>query len=212
MCIFLTYFTSIATNAICYSYLVTAISQYFFNILYRRKYLLTFRMHWFIIFLSWFISFLLPLLLYLQGALRYSSETHMCFLDLSKQWAVLSYMIIAIGIPYFSIIFIYRNIIRHTRRINTMINATSNLQIMSNRDLRVLKNILILIGILGAAGFPSLILFIWNLVTPGKAPVPFYLACILVINICTNIQISFIFTMNKNMKIIFWNRVKSVFQ
>jgi hypothetical protein len=52
LCIFLSFVTMIGTDAICYSYLVTAISQYFFNILYRRKYLLTFRIHWLIILLS----------------------------------------------------------------------------------------------------------------------------------------------------------------
>jgi len=59
-------FTSRGENAICYSYLVTAISQYFFNILYRRKYLVTFRIHWLIIFVSWSMSVFLPLLLYLS--------------------------------------------------------------------------------------------------------------------------------------------------
>ncbi len=67
LCIFLSFYTSIAADAICYSYLVTAISQYFFNNLYRRRYLLTFRIHWFIILLSWSISCLLPLFLYLPG-------------------------------------------------------------------------------------------------------------------------------------------------
>lgn len=63
-CIFLSYITCIGADIICYSYLVTAISQFFFNILYRRKYLLTFRIYWIIILLSWCISSLLPLLLY----------------------------------------------------------------------------------------------------------------------------------------------------
>jgi hypothetical protein len=67
LCIFVSYFTSRGENAICYSYLVTAISQYFFNILYRRKYLVTFRIHWLIIFVSWSMSVFLPLLLYLSG-------------------------------------------------------------------------------------------------------------------------------------------------
>jgi hypothetical protein len=67
LCIFLSYFTSIAADGICYSYLVTALSQYLFNILFRRRYLLTFRIHWYIILLSWFISCLLPLFLYLPG-------------------------------------------------------------------------------------------------------------------------------------------------
>lgn len=81
LCIFLSYYTSIAADAICYSYLVTAISQYFFNISYRRRYLLTFRTHWFIILLSWLISCLLPLFLYFAGQYRIFSKkvTDVCY-------------------------------------------------------------------------------------------------------------------------------------
>ncbi|CAF1030005.1 unnamed protein product [Adineta steineri] len=211
MCIFLSYFTAVAADAICYSYLVTAISQYFFNILYRRKYLLTFRTHWIIICISWFISCLLPLLLCFPNILQYSSEMHICSLKLSFQWITFCYMGTAIGIPYFGIIIIYRYIVRHTRRINTMAIATTATQTVSNRDLRVLKNILTLIGILGTAGLPSLILLICNAISPGQAPVPLYLFCTLTISFCTNIQISFIFIMNKKARDIFWNRIRRIF-
>ena len=67
LCIFLSYSTVSAAGAICYSYLVTATSQLFFNVLFRRRYLLTFSMHWLIIALSWIVSALLPLTLYLSG-------------------------------------------------------------------------------------------------------------------------------------------------
>ncbi|CAF1114421.1 unnamed protein product [Adineta steineri] len=229
ICIFLSYFTAVAADAICYSYLVTAISQYFFNILYRRKYLLTFRTHWTIIFISWFISCLVPLLLRFPSKytslrevtyiyvstildiLQYSPEMHMCFLKLSIQWITFCYMGIAAGIPYFGIIIIYRYIVRHTRRINSMAIATTATETALNRDLRVLKNILTLIGILGTAGLPNLILLIWNALSPGQAPVPLYLLCTLTISFCTNIQISFIFIMNKKAKDIFWNHIRRIF-
>jgi hypothetical protein len=67
LCIFLSYFTVTGADAICYSYLATAISQYFFSILFRRKCLLTFRTHYLIIFLSWCISCLVPLVLYFSS-------------------------------------------------------------------------------------------------------------------------------------------------
>ena len=67
LCIGLSYLTLIGVNAICYSYLVTGTSQYFFNILYRHKYLLTFSMHYLLISISWALSSVLPLLLYTSG-------------------------------------------------------------------------------------------------------------------------------------------------
>ncbi|UJR07655.1 hypothetical protein I4U23_011943 [Adineta vaga] len=225
VCIILSYFTSIAADAICYSYLVTAISQFFFNILYHQRYLLTFRVHWFIIFLSWCISSLLPLLLYFSGMYRtsshqfilmlnisdtfeYASELHMCTVAFSLQSILYIYMATAIGIPFFTIIVIYRYIVLHTRRINV---TTTNLMSTSTRDIRVLRNVLILIGILGTAGLPSFVLVVWNTVEPGEAPVFLYHICVLTVSFCTNVQIAFIFMMNKNIRTVFWNRLRRAF-
>lgn len=66
-CVLISYLTVIAADTICYSYLVTATSQCFFNLFYRRKYLLSYAVHWMLIIVSWIISGLLPLLLYLPG-------------------------------------------------------------------------------------------------------------------------------------------------
>ncbi|CAF0972764.1 unnamed protein product [Rotaria sordida] len=210
LCIFLSYFTATAIDVICYSYLVTAISQYFFNILYRRKYLLMFRIHWLIIIISWCISCFLPLFLYLSGALQYSSEMHMCTLKMSVQWALFIYMGVALGIPFFGIVGIYLYITRHIRRINTMTIAITTSLSTAKRDLHVLKNILTLIGILGTAGLPNIILVIWNAFSLDEAPVSLYLICVLTISFCTNIQILFIFVMNKNVKVVFWNHVQRI--
>jgi hypothetical protein len=70
LCIGLSYLTLVGVNAICYSYLVTGTSQYFFNILYRHKYLLTFSMHYLLIIISWSLSSVLPLLLSSSGQCR----------------------------------------------------------------------------------------------------------------------------------------------
>ena len=131
----------------------------------------------------------------------------MCSLKMSVQWAVFIYMGTAIGIPFFGIITIYHYIVRSTRRVNTIVAAVLN----SARDLHVLRNILTLVGILGTAGLPSMILVIWNAVSADGAPVPLYLFCALVISFCTNIQISFIFFMSKNARTVLWNYVQRFF-
>jgi hypothetical protein len=126
---------------------------------------------------------------------------------MSIQWILFVYMGTAIGIPYFGIIAIYRYIVRRTRRIAAMATVVT----ASARDLQVLKHILTLVGILSTAGLPSLILIIWNAVLPGEAPVPFYFISALTISFCTNIQISFIFATSKNVRVVFWNRVRRLF-
>lgn len=133
---------------------------------------------------------------------------HMCTSNISLHWPVFVYMGFAVGIRFFGIITIYLSIIRQTRRINTMIITT--LVSTSTRDLRVLQHILILIGILGMAGFPSLVLVIWNAIS-GEAPIPLYLFCALTVSFCTAIQISFIFIMNKKIRVVFRNHIRHLF-
>ena len=128
---------------------------------------------------------------------------HMCTVKMSTEWLLFVYMGTAIGIPFFGIIIIYLYIVRY--------NTMATIFRISTRDLRVLKHILTLIGILGTAGLPSLILVIWNAFSLGKAPVPLYLVTALTISVCTNIQISFIFAMNKKVRIVFWNHLRRYF-
>lgn len=130
----------------------------------------------------------------------------MCTLKMSVQWAIFIYMITAIGIPFFGIITIYHCIVRTTRRGDRIAIGLPN----SIRDLHVLRNILTLIGILGTAGLPSMILVIWNAVSAHGAPVSLYLFCSLTISFCTNIQISFIFFMSKNVRTVLWNYIQRV--
>ncbi len=82
---------------------------------------------------------------------------------------------------------------------------------VSTRDLHVLKHILTLVGTLGIAGLPSLILVIQNVFSLGEAPVSLYLITALTISVCTNIQISFIFAMNKKVRIVFLNHLRHIF-
>ncbi len=59
------------------------------------------------------------------------------------------------------------------------------------------------------AGLPCLI---WNALSMGNEPVLLYLICIPTISFCTNIQISFIFAMNKNVRIVFWDNMQRMWQ
>ncbi|CAF3724364.1 unnamed protein product [Rotaria sp. Silwood1] len=193
LCIFLSYFTTIALDLICYSYLVTAI------IIGSLLFLVGLS----VVFFHFFYIFLV-------SALQYSPEMHMCCLKISFQGILFVYMGTALGIPFFGIVTIYLYITNRTRRIHIMTIAITTSLSTANRDLRVLKKILTLIGILGTAGLPNIVLIIWNAFSLDGAPVSLYLICALTISFCTNIQISFIFSMNKNVRVIFWNYVQRI--
>jgi hypothetical protein len=109
-------------------------------------------------------------------------------------------MILVIGVPFSGIIIIYMAIVRFTRRTNVTSAIVSNVLIVSKRNLYVLKHTLTLIGILGTAGLPSTVVIIWNAISPGQVPVPFYLACVLNVSLCINVQIIFIFSMNRGIR------------
>ena len=226
-CILLAYCTVAAASAVCYSYLVTGTSQLFFNVLFRRRYLLTLPVHWATIALSWLISALLPLTLYLSGKshtldpgrterwegylglLQYSVETNMCAAVMSIKWTVFLFMGLALGVPWNGIIIIYVYIIRSTRRVQT--TAVHTVQRTNHRDLRVVRHMVTLVGILGTAGLPSLVVIVWNTFFASKAPVVLYFVSILNISFFTNIQISFIFAMNRRLRSAFWKDLRQFF-
>lgn len=217
LCQSLAYVNLIGVNIICYSYLVTAISQYLFNNHYNRKYLLTVRIHLFIISMSWIVCSLLPLValqsgsnnfyiesdqcfLFLSGLLKYVTEIRMCTLNLRIFGPVLAYMVATMGIPNVGINIIYFLILRYTRRVDVAaFTLASNLS-RSRRNLKVIRNILVLVGILGTAGLPVAVIIFWNAIAPGTEPIELHLISVLVIATCTNVQSSFLFLLNRQVR------------
>lgn len=120
------------------------------------------------------------------------------------QWIVVVYMFMALGVPLGGITIIYFYIVRFTRRVHGHAFSFQTPLAITKRDLRVLHHMMTLVGILGTAGVPGMILIIWNLFVPQAAPIPLYLISILNISFCTNIQITFIFAMNKPVKDHLW--------
>ena len=133
----------------------------------------------------------------------------MCAAVISINWTILLFMGLALGVPFNGIIIIYVYIIRYTRRVHpTTVNAV---QPGHHRDLRVVRHLVTLVVILGTAGLPSLVLIIWNTFFSDKAPVVLYFVAILNISFFTNIQISFIFAMNRRLRSVLWRDLRQLF-
>jgi hypothetical protein len=73
-----------------YAYLVQAISRFFITVLYKRRFLLTFRFNWIMIITSWIVNgmFISPL------TYQYEPESHLC--NLTTQNFLTSFLAIAI--------------------------------------------------------------------------------------------------------------------
>jgi hypothetical protein len=105
-----------------YAYLVQAISRFFITVLYKRRFLLTFRSNWIMIITSWIVSgmFILPL------AYQYEPESHLCNLTTRRNFLT---SFLAIAIVFFvttnTVIILYGIILCHTTRHNSSIFLSS---------------------------------------------------------------------------------------
>lgn len=82
---------------------------------------------------------------------------------------------------------IYFYIVRHTRRVQVSVVVFYNAISIRERDLRVLRHMMTLVGILGTAGLPGMIVIVWSLISPESTPMFMYLFSMLTISFCTNV-------------------------
>ena len=139
-----------------YSYLIQAVSRLFFTVFAtKHPWMVSFKMHRLLIFIHWLVCFTLPLSTLITDDI-YFRPGLLCWVPLSRFiHAVYSIMIsyvlpiIAIAILY---IYIYRMIKNVEKRREFLRNTTHE-----KRDLEVLRNIVIFLGIYIVGGTPSLI-------------------------------------------------------
>jgi hypothetical protein len=78
-CIFRGYCYTASCTAICYSYLIHAISRLFSAVFYNHRSLLTWSVHWLMIIINWFICITSPIVpIFVYGRYRLEQESHLC--------------------------------------------------------------------------------------------------------------------------------------
>ena len=85
-CVFIGCCFAAFATALCYSYAVQAISRLFYTVLYRYKFLLTWKTHWYLIFINWFVSFGIQAILYWldHDLFTYERESRWCIATTQK--------------------------------------------------------------------------------------------------------------------------------
>ncbi|CAF1437870.1 unnamed protein product [Adineta ricciae] len=160
-CRFRAYFAYSGVAAVIYSYLIQAISRFFFSVLsakYRR--LTSFKTHYILIVCQWIVVFLLTSPSVLTNDIHFVPNVF-C-------WVPLEHMI---HIAY---------TVRKTR-----VNATATSQNSQKRDLDLLRRVVILLGIYLTGGIPTLLfmltsvrlIYMINLVSPS--------VCVCIEKLCT---------------------------
>lgn len=213
-CILRGYIFVTSCTALCYSYLIQAISRLFFTIFYKNKKLQTKRIHYLMIFINWILAFLIAIPpIYLNGYIL-EIESHLC-IPTTKIFSSTIYIIfsvyllplISIGIIY-SII--YFNAHQSKRRIINSMIQTNLILPNYKREFKIMKNILILLGILACAGTPYIIVVFWQITQSQLPPESFYLLIINCIYIFASFMMIALFFMNHDIRKVTKNYLKKI--
>ena len=212
-CIFLGYCYAVFSAAICYSYSIQALSQLFFTVLYQYRILLTWKIHSLMIFFVWLISFttMCPPIFY-QGY-RFEIESRLC-IPTSKVFITSIYVVAIVFVIPLNIIFIsYGTILygvhRSTRRIsafasNKFSKFRSRPFLNVKREMKLMKNMFILLLILISGGTPYLFIILWQIIQRSPVPESMYLLAINCVPICISINMIVLFFMSDSMRKLFF--------
>ena len=212
-CVFTAYFLAISCTAICYSYTIQAISRLFFVVFYKHKYLQTYRVHWVMIILSWissagtlFVTFLIN-----NNIAALQEGFHFCAVAVYMFVPLIYGMISAYLIPFVIITVIYGIILNHarqsTRRVvaftsqsTTKVVTSHNAMLNMKRELRLMRNMFILLSFFTCAGMPYFLLGIWPVIFKIAPPEPLYLISVNSITISSECMVVITFFMCKEVK------------
>ena len=207
LCAFRAYCFLMSCGTICYAYLIQAISRLLFTVFYKRKHLHTYRVHWYLIAANWIFGFLFAIEpFFFEGGYRYEKESRLCVFT-TQRFATAIYGIIvgfvvplSISLTIYFIIFL--NVTRSSRRIAVIITDTQRGPIFNvKRELRLIRNMVIVMGIFTGGGTPFLILVLWQGIQPlSPPPESLYLLIINAITLFVAAMMMTLFSMNKQVR------------
>jgi hypothetical protein len=150
------YFAYSGIAAIMYSYLIQAISRFFFSVLsIKYRWLISFKTHYILILSQWIIIFLLTSPSLITQDIHFYPEV-LCWVSmqypLHLAYTIFAYYIIPVTTIVIIYIYIYYRVKQRTNNIIT----TSRIN-HQKRDLKLLRNILVLLSIYLGSGLPTIL-------------------------------------------------------
>jgi hypothetical protein len=157
------YFGYAGVAGVIYSYLIQAVSRFFFSILSTKyRWLTTFKTHYILISIQWLVVFLITLPAVITKDIYFIPNV-LCWVPLKCKlhlaYTAFAYYIIPVIVIILIYLYIYYSI-RRTRRNAT---ATINSTVGQKRDLELLRNILVLLSIYLCSGFITLLFFMTSI-------------------------------------------------
>lgn len=153
-CYLRAYFLHVSVWLLCYSYLVQAIFRFFRVIFYRRQHWQTRRFMFQLILIQWLSGFLFVLPFFLLNYFHYIPEYHYCEILLTDMKGVMITGGFTFDLPMICMGFLYGYILYYMKKTKSQ-SILQNRHRTNQRDLTVLRRILIQSGILTTLGLPT---------------------------------------------------------
>ncbi|CAF0836622.1 unnamed protein product [Adineta steineri] len=154
------YFAYLSICGISYSYFIQAISRFFISILsHKYRWLTTFKAHYILILIQWFTVIIIPLPAIITKDIHYR-PTSLCWVPLKYIIHVIYTFFAYYIFPALCICIIYIYIYHRVKRITNHPDTLFRFPNGEKRDLELLRNIMILLGIYWLGGIPSILFVI----------------------------------------------------
>ena len=159
------YFAYISICGVAYSFLIQAISRMLISI-YSRKYrwLIKYKVHRILICIQWFVSILIPLPAIITKDI-YFRPNSLCWVPLKRtihvSYTYTAYYIIPVLSIALIYIFIYYRVQQTVTSAEIRVRSAHN----DNRDVKLLRNIFILVAIYLIGGIPTLLFLVTSIRT-----------------------------------------------
>ena len=214
-CVFQAYFYTTVCVLVPVSYMMQSISRFFFAVLYTHKYLLGWKAHWCMIMTNYLYAFGASLLaLSFDRGFEFEMESRLCLTTTKVFRASIHSISIAYLIPLTIIIMLYGGIVyrvrQSARRVLTLttsdratganIAVTNTMTPNLRREMKLMRNIIILISILLFAGLPYLMMVLWHAFAKQPPPEPLYLLCLVNITLFFVVKMIVLLHMNLEVK------------
>ena len=205
-CAFRAYCYTVLSAVICYSYAIQAISRLFFTVLYSYQYLLSWRFHWLMIAIRWCICLsILIIPFFVEHGYGLEVESRLCIPSSQFLFTSIYSVFTVFFIPFNFTVVAYSIIFYHVRQstrrvVGFALNAgrvTGNRTILNvRREIKLMKNMVILLTILFWGGTPYLVLVLWHAVQKRSLPEALYLSGMNCVPICIALNMVALFFMN----------------
>jgi len=154
------YFAYVGIAGVMYSYLIQAISCFFFSAMsLKYRWLTTFKTHYILIGIQWLIVFLITSSSIITNDITFHPNK-LCLIPMKNTLHAICAIFAYYGIPLLIIIIIYIYIYCRIKQIKRNAATIAKSTISQKRDLGLLRNIIIIISIYLGGGLPRIVFFV----------------------------------------------------